>query len=56
MQRTGVFTSGIVSIGEGHQIALFFTGARHAGENLTEVLKRRAAELPPAKPDVRRPI
>ncbi|EQD40503.1 transposase IS66, partial [mine drainage metagenome] len=44
--RTGVFTSGIVSIGEGRKIALFFTGARHAGENLAEVLKRRAAQLP----------
>lgn len=45
-QRTGVFTSGIVSTGQGHKIALFFTGVRHAGENLAEVLKRRAAELP----------
>ena len=45
--RKGVFTSGIVSIGEGHRIALFFTGHRHAGENLEEVLKRRAAELAP---------
>jgi transposase len=44
--RTGVFTSGIVAVGEGHRIALFFTGVRHAGENLTEVLRRRAAELP----------
>jgi len=44
--RTGVFTSGIVSTGEGSKIALFFTGAKHAGENLAEVLKRRAAELP----------
>ncbi len=44
--RTGVFTSGIVSIGEGRKIALFFTGARHAGENLAEVLKRRAENLP----------
>ncbi|MGH7593767.1 MAG: IS66 family transposase [Gemmatimonadales bacterium] len=44
--RTGVFTSGIVSIGEGRKIALFFTGARHAGENLAAVLKRRAAQLP----------
>jgi transposase len=44
--RTGVFTSGIVSIGEGRQIALFFTGARHAGENLAAVLERRAAQLP----------
>jgi transposase len=44
--RTGVFTSGIVSIGEGRKVALFFTGARHAGENLAAVLKRRAAQLP----------
>jgi hypothetical protein len=46
-KRTGVFTSGIVSVGEGHRIALFFTGVRHAGENLTEVLKRRSQNLPP---------
>lgn len=46
-ERSGVFTSGIVSIGEGHRIALFFTGARHAGENLTEILKRRSQDLPP---------
>jgi hypothetical protein len=47
VDRTGVFTSGIVAVDEEHRVALFFTGARHAGENLTEVLKRRAAELPP---------
>jgi transposase len=45
-ERTGVFTSGIVSVGEGHKIALYFTGGRHAGENLAEVLKQRNAELP----------
>jgi transposase len=45
-QRTGVFTSGIVSTGEGRNVALFFTGAKHAGENIADVLKRRAAELP----------
>jgi len=45
-QRTGVFTSGIVAVGAGRQIALFFTGVRHAGENLTQVLRRRSAELP----------
>lgn len=44
--RTGVFTSGIVSTSEGRSIALFFTGAQHAGENIADVLKRRAAELP----------
>lgn len=46
-ERTGVFTSGIVSVGEGRRIALFFTGREHAGENLAAVLKKRTAELPP---------
>ena len=45
-ERTGVFTSGIVFVGEGRKIALYFTGGRHAGENLAEVLKQRSAELP----------
>jgi transposase len=44
-ERTGVFTSGIVSTGQDWKIALFFTGGKHAGENMAEVLKRRAAEL-----------
>jgi transposase len=43
-ERTGVFTSGIVSIAPGKDIALFFTGRQHAGENLADVLKRRVAE------------
>ena len=43
--RTGLFTSGIVATRAGRRIALFFSGRRHAGENLTEVLKHRAAEL-----------
>lgn len=43
--RTGIFTSGIVSIRDGRQIALFFTGNKHAGENLGDVLTRRADEL-----------
>jgi hypothetical protein len=46
-ERTGVFTSGIVSTRQGRQIALFFTGRQHAGENLTDVLRRRATELGP---------
>jgi len=28
------------------RIALFFTGPKHAGENIAEVLKQRARELP----------
>jgi transposase len=46
-QRTGIFTSGIVSIGPGWKIALYFSGSKHAGENLAEVLKRRAPGLAP---------
>jgi len=45
--RTGVFTSGIVSVLDDHRIALFFTGHRHAGENLAAVLKQRASRLGP---------
>jgi len=44
-ERTGVFTSGIVSTKPGWKIALFFSGVKHAGENLAEVLKHRAAGL-----------
>jgi len=43
-KRTGVFTSGIVSTAQGRKIALYFTGRQHAGENLADVLKQRAAE------------
>lgn len=46
-KRTGTFTSGIVSIVAKWKIALFFTGAKHAGENLAQVLKQRARELAP---------
>jgi hypothetical protein len=46
-ERTGVFTSGIVSTAQKQTIALFFTGRQHAGENLSDVLQQRAAELAP---------
>jgi transposase len=45
-ERTGVFTSGIVSVGQDRKIALYFTGSLHAGENIADVLKQRRAELP----------
>ncbi len=56
-QRTGVFTSAVVSVvreapgPEGapeRRTALYFSGRKHAGENLADVLKQRAAELGPA--------
>jgi transposase len=45
--RTGVFTSGVVWIYQERRIALFFTGCKHAGENLAEVLKQRPTDLAP---------
>jgi transposase len=48
--RTGVFTSGLVSIAKERKIALFFTGRQHAGENLAELLrKREAGRKPPVQ-------
>jgi transposase len=45
--RSGVFTSGIVSVQEGRKIALFFSGQKHAGENLKDLLQKRQAGLGP---------
>ena len=46
-QRTGIFTSGIVSTWESRKIALFFTGRQHAGENLRDILTERTRTLKP---------
>jgi hypothetical protein len=45
--RTGLFTSGVVATRAGVYIALFFSGRQHAGENLSDVLRHRVAELEP---------
>jgi len=44
-ERTGIFTSGIVSTKEGREIALFFTGRKYAAENLADVLEQRDSDL-----------
>jgi transposase len=44
--RKGIRTSGIVSRIGGRTIALYFSGHQHAGDNLAEVLARRAENLP----------
>ncbi len=46
-ERTGLFTSGIVATQQGKRMALFFTGRKHAGENLAQVLAHRAPESAP---------
>jgi transposase len=40
-ERTGIYTSAILSKLSDRQIALFFTGRQHAGENLDDVLDNR---------------
>ncbi len=44
--RTGLFTTGLVSVHDQFEIALLFTGRNHAGENRAELLKRRDPSLP----------
>jgi transposase len=46
-KRTGIFTSGIVSLWRNQKIALFFTGRQHAGENLADLLTHRAEQSSP---------
>lgn len=45
--RTGIFTTGILSECEGRRIALFFTGGKHAGENMRTLLAKRSKERSP---------
>lgn len=40
-ERKGVFTTGIVATTGDRKIALYFTGAKHAGENLDDLLQLR---------------
>ena len=46
-ERTGTFTTGILASLEklGVKIALFFTGVKHAGENLEDLLDKRPEDL-----------
>jgi transposase len=44
-ERTGLFTTNVIATYGAHQIALFFSGRQHAGENLEALLKRRPAVL-----------
>ncbi len=47
-ERTGIFTTAILSTLEsGIKIGLFFTGRKHAGENLDALLDDRPEEQPP---------
>lgn len=45
--RKAVFTSAILATYDGHRMALFFTGRKHAGENMADLLKNRTSGLDP---------
>ena len=47
-ENKAINTSGIVAVlGQEHKVVLFFTGHKHAGANLADVLAHRAKELQP---------
>lgn len=46
-KRKATYTSGIMSKVGDHVIVLYFSGRKYAGENLDEVLRRRAMDLGP---------
>ena len=43
----GSFTTGVLAVQDERRIALFFTGPKHAGENMAQLLKQRASGLSP---------
>ncbi|MEO9204352.1 MAG: transposase [Gammaproteobacteria bacterium] len=43
-KRTGMFTTGILSRTDQRDIALFYNGTMHAGENMEKLLKKRDAQ------------
>jgi transposase len=45
--RSGTFTTGMLSVKGERKIALFFTGHKHAGENLADLLAKRHTGLSP---------
>lgn len=46
-ERTGMFTTGILSRADDHDIALFYNSTQHAGENLTKLLSKRNPDNEP---------
>lgn len=43
----GSFTTGVLAVQDERHMALFFTGKKHAGQNMADLLKRRASGLSP---------
>ena len=43
----GSFTTGVLAVRDQRPIALFFTGPKHAGKNMAQLLEQRASGLSP---------
>jgi hypothetical protein len=43
----GSFTTGVLAVQDERRMALFFTGPKHAGDNMAQLLKKRASGLSP---------
>jgi len=46
-ERSGTFTTGMLSVVDDKKIVLFHTGRNHAGENMTDLLRKREPQLHP---------
>ena len=46
-ERKGIFTTGIVSTLNDQKIALFYTGRKHAAENMADLLQQRQSDRSP---------
>lgn len=46
-ERTGTYTTCVMGKMDGHSVALYYTGVKHAGENLESILQHRDPEKPP---------
>ncbi len=44
--RTGMFTTGLMCFNGDHKIYLFYSGRKHCGENMLDLLKKRDPNLP----------
>ncbi len=44
--RTGMFTTGLMCLNGEHKIYLFYSGRKHCGENMLDLLKKRDPSLP----------
>lgn len=48
-KRTGMYTTGIRGMADGNPVCLYYSGIRHGGENVGNLLSKRDKSLPPIR-------